>query len=142
MAAHAALEANRPVLFFSLEMSHLEITQRLLASEARVDSTRMRNGRLEESDWTKISHGIGRLAEAPLYIDDNPRATVLEIRAKARRLKSRLGDLGLVVVDYLGDQPGAQGPGPGAADPCGGPLPALPGPGAAGRQAAHARRPA
>ncbi len=101
MAAHAALEAHRPVLFFSLEMSHLEITQRLLASEARVDSTRMRNGRLAETDWTKISHAIGRLAEAPLYIDDNPRATVLEIRAKARRLKSRLGDLGIVIVDYL-----------------------------------------
>ncbi len=101
MAAHAALEAHRPVLFFSLEMSHLEITQRLLASEARVDSTRMRNGRLAESDWTKISHAIGRLAEAPLYIDDNPRATVLEIRAKSRRLKSRLGDLGIVIVDYL-----------------------------------------
>ena len=101
LAAHAALEAHRPVLFFSLEMSHLEITQRILASEARVDSSRMRNGRLAESDWTKISHAIGRLAEAPLYIDDNPRATVLEIRAKARRLKSRLGDLGVVVVDYL-----------------------------------------
>ena len=101
MAAHAALEANRPVLFFSLEMSHLEITQRLLASEARVDSSRLRNGNLKEADWTKISHAIGRLAEAPLYIDDNPRATVLEIRAKARRLKSRLGDLGIVVVDYL-----------------------------------------
>ncbi|MBA3955654.1 MAG: replicative DNA helicase [Acidimicrobiia bacterium] len=101
LAAHAALEAHRPVLFFSLEMSHLEITQRILASEARVDSSRMRNGRLDESDWTKISHAIGRLAEAPLYIDDNPRATVLEIRAKARRLKSRLGDLGVVVVDYL-----------------------------------------
>ncbi len=101
MAAHAALEANQPVLFFSLEMSHLEITQRLLAAEARVDSTRMRNGKLMETDWTKISHAIGRLAEAPLYIDDNPRATVLEIRAKARRLKSRLGGLGMVVVDYL-----------------------------------------
>ncbi|HEV2071285.1 MAG TPA: replicative DNA helicase, partial [Acidimicrobiales bacterium] len=101
MAAHAALEANRPVLFFSLEMSHLEITQRLLSAEARVDSSRLRNGKLAESDWTKISHAIGRLAEAPLYIDDNPRATVLEIRAKSRRLKSRLGDLGIVVVDYL-----------------------------------------
>jgi replicative DNA helicase len=101
MATHAALEANRAVLFFSLEMSHVEITQRILASEARVDSTRMRNGRLEDADWAKLSHGIGRLAEAPLYIDDNPRATVLEIRAKARRLKSRLGDLGMVVVDYL-----------------------------------------
>ena len=101
MASHAALEARRPVLFFSLEMSHLEITQRILSAEARVESTRMRNGKLAESDWTKLSHAIGRLAEAPLYIDDNPQATVMEIRAKARRLKSRIGDLGLIVIDYL-----------------------------------------
>ncbi|MEA2590119.1 MAG: replicative helicase, partial [Actinomycetota bacterium] len=101
MATHAALEVNRPVLFFSLEMSHLEITQRILSAEARVDSGRMRNGKLAEADWTKLSHAIGRLAEAPLYIDDNPQATVMEIRAKARRLKSRIGDLGLIVVDYL-----------------------------------------
>ncbi len=101
MAAHAALEANRPVLLFSLEMSHLELTQRLLSSEARVDSTRMRSGRLEDTDWNKISHGIGRLAEAPIYIDDDPNVTVLEIRAKARRLRSQLGDIGLIVVDYL-----------------------------------------
>jgi replicative DNA helicase len=101
MATHAALEVNRPVLFFSLEMSHLEITQRILSAEARVDATRMRNGKLAEADWTKLSHAIGRLAEAPLYIDDNPQATVMEIRAKARRLKSRLGDLGLIVIDYL-----------------------------------------
>jgi replicative DNA helicase len=101
MAAHAALEVRRPVLLFSLEMSHLELTQRILSAEARVDSTRMRNGKLAESDWTKLSHAIGRLAEAPLYIDDNPQATVMEIRAKARRLKSRLGDIGLIVIDYL-----------------------------------------
>jgi replicative DNA helicase len=101
MATHAALEARRPVLFFSLEMSHLEITQRILSAEARVEATRMRNGKLAEADWTKLSHAIGRLAEAPLYIDDNPHATVMEIRAKARRLKSRVGDLGLIVIDYL-----------------------------------------
>jgi len=101
MAAHAAMEARTPVLFFSLEMSHSEVTQRLLCSEARVDSTRVRNGKLLESDWPKISHAIGRLGEAPLYIDDNPNLTVMEIRAKARRLRSRLGSLGLIVVDYL-----------------------------------------
>jgi replicative DNA helicase len=101
MAAHAAIEARKPVLFFSLEMSQLELTQRILCSEARVDSRRVRNGKLAEADWNKISHAVGRLAEAPLYIDDNPHVTVMEIRAKARRLKSRLGDLGLVVVDYL-----------------------------------------
>ena len=101
MAAHAAMEAQTPVLFFSLEMSHSEVTQRLLCSEARVDSTRVRNGKLLEADWPKISHAIGRLGEAPLYIDDNPNLTVMEIRAKARRLRSRLGNLGLIVVDYL-----------------------------------------
>jgi len=100
IVAHAALEGRTPVLMFSLEMSHLELTQRLLCSEARVDATRMRNGRLLESDWPKISHAVGRLAEAPVFIDDNPRLTVMEIRAKARRLKSRTG-LGLVVIDYL-----------------------------------------
>ena len=101
IAAHAALEAHTPVLFFSLEMSHLELTQRLLCAEARVDATRMRNGRLHESDWPKISHAVGRLAEAPMYIDDNPHLTVMEIRAKARRLKSSMGGLGLIIIDYL-----------------------------------------
>ena len=147
------------MLFFSLEMSHLELTQRLLCAEARVDSTKMRNGRLTEADWTKISHAVGRLAEAPLYIDDNPNLTVMEIRAKARRLKSRVGDLGLVVVDYLQLMTGR-----GRAEnrqvevseisrglkilarelevPGGRPVAALPGARAAGRQAADAGRPA
>jgi replicative DNA helicase len=100
IVAHAAMDAREPVLFFSLEMSHLEITQRLLCAEAKVDSSRMRNGKLHDSDWSKISHAIGRLGEAPIYIDDNPNLTVMDIRAKARRLKSREG-LSLVVVDYL-----------------------------------------
>ncbi|MDQ6949485.1 MAG: replicative DNA helicase [Actinomycetota bacterium] len=99
-AAHAALEARVPVLVFSLEMGHLEVTQRMLSAEARVDATRLRNGRLLETDWPKISHAVGRLAEAPIHIDDNPHLTVMEIRAKARRLKAR-GGLGLVVIDYL-----------------------------------------
>jgi replicative DNA helicase len=97
---HAAVHARVPVLLFSLEMSHLELTQRLLCSEAHVDATRMRNGRLLESDWPKISDAIGRLGDAPIYIDDNPNLTVMDIRAKSRRLKAREG-LGLVVVDYL-----------------------------------------
>jgi replicative DNA helicase len=101
MASHAALHAHRPVLVFSLEMSHLELTQRLLCAEARVDAGRLRTGRLQEADWPKISHAVGRLGEANIFIDDNPHLTVMEIRAKARRLKSRQGDLGLIVVDYL-----------------------------------------
>ena len=101
MAGHAAVEKNLPVLFFSLEMSHEEVTQRLLSSEANVEATKLRNGRLTDNDWKKISHAIGRLSSAPLYIDDNPNLTVMEMRAKARRLKSRLGGLSMVVVDYL-----------------------------------------
>ena len=100
IVAHAAVHAREPVLLFSLEMSHLELSQRLLCSEARVDSRRLRNGGLLESDWPKISEAIGRLGDAPIYIDDNPMVTVMDIRAKARRQKARDG-LGLVVVDYL-----------------------------------------
>ncbi len=100
MATHVAVEVQRPVLFFSLEMGHRELTQRILASEAQVDSDRMRKGKLTEQDWTKIVNAIGRL-ERPLYIDDNPNVSVMEIRGKARRLKSKVGDLGLIVIDYL-----------------------------------------
>ena len=101
MAAHAAMEARVPTLVFSLEMSHEELTQRLLVSEARVDAGRIRNGRLADSDWPKISQAIARLGDAPLFIDDNPNLTVMEMRAKARRLKAREGGLGLIIVDYL-----------------------------------------
>jgi replicative DNA helicase len=100
IASHAAMSSHTPVLFFSLEMSHHEITQRLLCSEARVPSNRMRNGKLHDTDWPKISHAIGRLGEAPLMIDDNPMTTVMDIRTKARRMKSRDG-LGMVIIDYL-----------------------------------------
>ena len=101
MAAHAAVEARVPTLIFSLEMGCDEITNRLLVSEARVDAGRMRNGRLSEPDWPKISQAVARLGDAPLFIDDNPNTTVMEIRAKARRLKARHGGLGLIIVDYL-----------------------------------------
>ncbi len=100
IVAHAGVRVGKPVLLFSLEMSHLELTQRLLCSEARVDASRMRTGKLRESDWPKIGHAISRMSEAPIFIDDNPNLTVMDIRARARRLKSREG-LGLVVVDYL-----------------------------------------
>jgi replicative DNA helicase len=101
MGAHAALHANKPVLLFSLEMGSLELSQRLLSAEARIDSKRVRTGQLSEDDWSRISQAIGRLASAPIWIDDNPNLTVMEIRAKSRRLRSQVGDLGMVVVDYL-----------------------------------------
>jgi replicative DNA helicase len=100
MATHIAQHTQKPVLVFSLEMGHAELTQRILSSEARVDSTRIRTGRLAEADWAKIGKAIGRL-EVPLFLDDNPRVTVMEIRAKARRVKARYGGLALIVIDYL-----------------------------------------
>ena len=102
IAAHAAVREQRPVLFFSLEMGHLELTQRLVAAEARIDATKLRTGRLTDADWTKITKAMGRLGEGQLWIDDNPALTVTEIRSKARRLQDRLDQpLGLIVVDYL-----------------------------------------
>jgi replicative DNA helicase len=100
-ATSAALHERRPVVFFSLEMGYLELTQRILAAEAGVDSRHLRTGRIPESDWAKISQAVGRLADAPLFIDDNPHLTVMDMRAKCRRLKAQHGDLALVVVDYL-----------------------------------------
>jgi len=101
LASHAAVNAGKPTLIFSLEMGQLELSQRMLASESRVDSIKMRDGKLDDSDWAKISAGVGRLGEAPIWIDDNPGLTVMDIRGRARRLKSQVGDLGLIVVDYI-----------------------------------------
>ena len=100
-AANAAMESRRPVMFFSMEMGTIELTKRLLAAEARVDARKLQTGALSEQEWLRISHATGRLAEAPLLIDDNPHCTVMEMRAKARRAKARMGDIGLIVVDYL-----------------------------------------
>ncbi len=102
IASHAAVREQRPVLFFSLEMGHLELTQRLVAAEARIDATKLRTGRLTDADWTKITKAMGRLGEGSLWIDDNPALTITEIRSKARRLQDKLGHpLGLIVIDYL-----------------------------------------
>ena len=93
LATNVAALNQLPVLFFSLEMGHKELAQRILASEARVDSQKLRTGKLDQSDWSKIGKALGRL-EVPLFIDENPNVTVMEIRAKARRIKSRYGGLG------------------------------------------------
>jgi len=99
--AHVGIELRRPSLLFSLEMGHLELCQRLLASEAHVDGQRVRTGRLQESDWRKLGVAVSRLDSAPIFIDDNPNVTVMDIRARARRLRKSEGDLGVVMVDYL-----------------------------------------
>ena len=101
MARNVATQSGRPVVFFSMEMGTLELTKRLLAMEARVEATRLWTARLSEGDWSRLSHAVGRLGDAQLFIDDNPHCTVMEMRAKARRLRARYGDLALVVVDYI-----------------------------------------
>jgi replicative DNA helicase len=95
-----SVRLKRPSILFSLEMSKLEIVNRLLSSEARIDSSKLRTGRLEDTDWRKLGDALGTLSEAPLYIDDTPSISLMEIRAKSRRLKQRHG-LDLVIVDYL-----------------------------------------
>jgi replicative DNA helicase len=99
--AHVGTVLRRPALLFSLEMGHLELTQRLLAMEARVDAQRMRTGHLHDSDWAKVGTAVSRLSDSTIFIDENPHLTVMDIRARARRLKKSEGDLGVVVVDYL-----------------------------------------
>jgi len=101
MLTHVGAVLRKPALLFSLEMSHLELSQRLLASEARVDAQRMRTGQLSDADWQKVSQALTRLSAASIYIDDNPHLTVMDIRARARRLRKQHGELGIVVVDYL-----------------------------------------
>lgn len=100
IAQHVTVRGNRPVLFFSLEMTKEQLVQRLLCSEARVDSHLVRTGYLRDQDWKRIVDAAGRLADAPLFIDDTASLSALELRAKARRIKAEHG-LDLVVVDYL-----------------------------------------
>ena len=88
-AATPALDARKPVLFFSMEMGHLELTKRLLAPRREIDARKLATGKLSESEWPKLNQAVGRLAEAPFFIDDNPHCTVMEMRAKARRTKAR-----------------------------------------------------
>lgn len=97
-AAHA--DPPLPVAVFSLEMSKESLVMRLLCSESRVDASRLRTGHLVDTDWHKLTHGADKLSKARLYIDDTPAIPVLEMRAKARRLKAENG-LGMIVVDYL-----------------------------------------
>jgi replicative DNA helicase len=97
---HAAIEAQVPIAFFSLEMSKASLVQRMLTSEARVDAQRLRKGMLRDDDFPRLARAAGILSSAPVYIDDTPGITMLEMRSKARRLKAD-ADLGLIVVDYL-----------------------------------------
>jgi replicative DNA helicase len=99
---YASMRASKPVssVVFSLEMSKEQLVQRLLCSVARIDATRVRTGKLAQSEFPTLVTAAGVIAEAPIYIDDTPAISVLELRAKARRLKQER-DIGIIVVDYL-----------------------------------------
>jgi replicative DNA helicase len=100
IARSAAIKHNMTAVVFSLEMSRNEITMRLLSAEARVHLQKMRTGQMGEDDWAKVAATMGKISEAPFFIDDSPNMSLMEIRAKCRRLKQR-HDLKLVVIDYL-----------------------------------------
>jgi replicative DNA helicase len=101
IAAYVGITERRPVAIFSIEMSRDEVTQRLMCSEGKVDSSRLRTGKLAPEEWPRLTSACSKLQDAPIYIDDTAGVTALEIKAKTRRLKARHPDLGLVVVDYL-----------------------------------------
>jgi replicative DNA helicase len=100
IARSASIKHGQASVIFSLEMSKTEITMRLLSAEARVPLHHMRSGSMTDDDWARLARRMGEVAEAPLYIDDSPNLTMMEIRAKARRLKQRK-DLRLIVIDYM-----------------------------------------
>ncbi len=101
MAANVAVRHGRPVALFTLEMSKAEVTQRLMCAEAKVELHRLRTGRLASDDWPRLTAACDRLAKAPVYVDDTGSITMMEIRSKARRLKSKHPDLALILIDYL-----------------------------------------
>ena len=100
-AANLAVRHETPVALFTLEMSKSEVTQRLMCSEAKVESQRLRSGRLAQDDWPRLTAACDKLMKAPIYVDDTGSITMMELRSKARRLKSREPKLGMIIVDYL-----------------------------------------
>lgn len=101
IARHVGVEMKEPVAIFSLEMSKEQLAIRMLCSEAMVDSNSVRKGFIKKEDWSKLTNAAGKLTESPIFIDDSSSTTVLEMRAKARRLKLEHKGLSLVIVDYL-----------------------------------------
>ena len=155
-ARSASIKNGLTSVIFSLEMSQIEITMRLLSAEASIPLSHIRGGRMSDDDWNRVSAKMGQVSEAPMFIDDSPNLTMMEIRAKARRLKQR-HDLKLVIIDYIqlmtsGKKvesrqlrglrilPAAQAAGQGARRAGRRALPAQPRPGATHRQEADAVR--
>ncbi len=100
-ATNLAVRHELPVALFTLEMSKSEVTQRMMCSEAKVESQRLRTGKLSADDWPRLTAACDKLMKAPIYVDDTGSITMMELRSKARRLKSREPGLALIIVDYL-----------------------------------------
>ena len=101
LVEHAILHQERPILVFSMEMPADSLIIRMLSSVGRIDQTRIRNGKLEQEDWPKLSTAVSKLKDVPLYIDDTPALTPTEVRSRARRVMREHGELGMIMVDYL-----------------------------------------
>ena len=101
IAEHVALEGKLPVAIFSMEMAGTQLAMRLLGSTGRLDQHKLRTGRLDDNDWPRLTNALGRLNDAPMFIDESAALTALELRARARRLHRQHKGLGLIVVDYL-----------------------------------------
>ncbi|PXW81582.1 primary replicative DNA helicase [Nitrosomonas sp. Nm84] len=101
IAEHVALELHKPVAVFSMEMGGAQLAMRMLGSVGKLDQHKVRTGRLDDQDWPRLTHALGKLNEAPIFIDESAALNALELRARSRRLYRQHGELGLIVVDYL-----------------------------------------
>jgi replicative DNA helicase len=101
IAENVALDTGLPVAIFSMEMASTQLAMRMIGSIGRLDQHRMRTGRLEDEDWEKLTTALGKLNEAPIFIDEGAALSSFDVRARARRLHRQCGKLGLIVVDYL-----------------------------------------
>ena len=103
LVTHVAMKEKAPVLFFSLEMSKEQLVQRMLCAEAEIDAQRIRTGDISETDFSKLASAMGRLGDSPIFIDDTPSMTVMDMRAKARKLmiERQNEPIGMIVIDYL-----------------------------------------
>ena len=101
MAEHIAIEKKMPVAVFSMEMASMQLTTRLIGSVGRVDQHKMRTCQLDDDDWEKLTDSLGQLNEAPIHIDEGSALNTFEVRARARRLQRQVGQLGLIVIDYI-----------------------------------------
>lgn len=109
IAENVALDSNKPVAVFSMEMAATQLATRMIGSVGRLDQHRMRTGRLEDEDWIRLTTALGRLNEAPIFIDEGAGLNSFDVRARARRLHRQTGELGLIVVDYLQLMAGSAG---------------------------------